>query len=256
MCNSPDIFIAADMPALMQAAATRILAVYREAIAAHGLFHVALSGGNTPNALFRLLSSPPFVAQFDWARVHLWWSDERYVALDSPELNFNMANQALVSHISIPAENVHRVRVELPAKDAATDYENTINQLVQPSARTSPPAYDLILLGLGDDGHTASLFPGTVASIPVVRLVIAHFVPKVNMLRITFTPRLINAARHVMFLVSGANKAGILNRVINGPYQPDMLPSQLIAPPNGELTWLLDRDAADSNFEFKKEVKL
>ena len=228
----------------MTATAARIQAWSRQAIAERGVFHAALSGGNTPNALFRLISSPELAGQFDWPHIHLWWSDERYLPLASPELNFNMADGALVSRIDIPSGNVHRVRVELAAGDAAADYEQAITQLVAPAGDPPLPAFDLILLGLGDDGHTASLFPGTVAALPADRLVAAHFVPKVNMQRITFTPRLINAARHVMFLVSGRSKAEILQRVIHGPYQPDVLPSQLVAPVAGDLTWMLDADAA------------
>jgi 6-phosphogluconolactonase len=232
----------------MRDAAARIVALSRESIVAHGAFHFALSGGNTPNALYRLLATPEYALQVDWSHVYLWWSDERYLPIDSPDNNYHMAREALIRQISIPAENVHRVPVELPPLDAAARYESEIAQIVGASSNASLPAFDLILLGLGDDGHTASCFPGTVHHIPPDRLVVAHFVPQVNMWRITFTPRLINAAQHVMFLVSGKSKTAILERVLHGPHQPDLLPEQLIAPVHGELTWMVDRDAADGHF--------
>ena len=232
----------------MRDAAARLIALSCESLAAHGVFHVALSGGNTPNALYRLIATPEYASQFDWSRIHLWWSDERYLPIDNPDNNYHMAHEALIRHISIPAENVHRVPVELPSLDAAARYESEVVKIVGAASDASLPALDLILLGLGDDGHTASCFPGTVAHIAQDRLVVAHFVPQVNMWRITFTPRLINAAQHVMFLVSGKGKAAILERVLHGPYQPDLLPAQLIAPAHGELTWMVDRDAADGNF--------
>jgi 6-phosphogluconolactonase len=226
----------------MHDAAQRLLALSREAVGARSVFHVALSGGNTPNALFRLLASPEFSPQFDWSHIHLWWSDERYVPLDSPDLNFNMADDALVRHVPIPPANVHRTPVERPAAEAATEYEGEIVSVLG----GDPPAFDAILLGLGEDGHTASLFPGTLESIAPGRLVVAHYVARVKMWRITFTPRQINTARHVIFLVSGAGKAAILERVLHGPRQPDVLPAQIVMPSPGDLTWLLDAPAASA----------
>jgi 6-phosphogluconolactonase len=245
MTRTPTLLVSPDAATLMRDAADRIVALYREATAGHGVFHIALSGGGTPNALYRLLATPAHASQFDWTRMHLWWSDERYLPIDSPDNNYHMAYQALISKIAIPAENVHRVRVELPAEDVAADYESAITRNVGASD-AQPPAFDAILLGLGEDGHTASIFPGTVAHIPPDRLVVAHFVPQVAMWRITFTSRLINAARHVLFLVSGKGKAAILERVLHGPYQPDVLPAQLVAPTNGNVTWIVDSDAAGS----------
>lgn len=241
MTNTPTILVSPDAPTLIQDTAQLILALSREAIAAHGVFHVALSGGHTPNALFHLLAGDEFAGQFDWARVHLWWSDERHVPVDSPECNFNMAYEALISNIDIPEDNVHRVRIEMHAEAAALQYEREV-------LRYTGEVFDLILLGLGEDGHTASCFPGTVQHIPPDRLVVAHYVPQVNMWRITFTPRLINAAHHVLFLVSGSSKAAILQHVLHGPHQPEVLPAQLVAPTAGDLTWMVDRDAANGHF--------
>ncbi len=228
----------------MQAAVRHILALHDESIAARGVFHIALSGGNTPNAMFRRMAGRGYVVRFNWSRTHLWWSDERYLPPDSPDCNYNMAYEALIGSITISDANVHRVPVSLPADQTAAQYEADIIRLVGPANNPALPAFDCVMLGMGDDGHTASLFPGTLAHIPADRLVVAHYVEKVAMQRITFTPRLINAARHVAFLVSGSGKRNILQRVLHGPHDPDTLPSQIVAPVNGELTWLLDRDAA------------
>ena len=248
MTRTPTLLVSPDAATLMRDAADRIVALYREATAGHGAFHIALSGGSTPNALYRLLATPAYASQSDWSRVHFWWSDERYLPIDSPDNNYHMADQALISRITIPVENVHRMRVELPTEDAAADYESAITRDVG-SNGAQPPAFDVILLGLGEDGHTASIFPGTVAHTLRApdRLVVAHFVPQVAMWRITFTPRLINAARHILFLVSGKSKAAILERVLRGPHQPDVLPAQLVAPTNGDVTWMVDSDAAGAH---------
>jgi 6-phosphogluconolactonase len=236
------IHISPDAATLMHATADQLLAYSRAAIDARGRCHIALSGGSTPNALFRLMASAPYASQFDWAHIHLWWSDERCVTLDSPEMNFNMAHDALIGHVPIPAANVHRTPVELVPLQAAAAYEAEIVRALGAAL----PAFDVILLGLGEDGHTASCFPGTLAALPPERWVAAHDVPKVKMWRITFTPRLLNAARHVLFLVSGASKAAILERVLHGPYQPDLLPAQIVTPAPGDLTWMIDAAAGAS----------
>ena len=246
--KQPTIDISPDSISLMQQAVQRILALHTEAIKMRGVFHMALSGGNTPNAMFRRMAAHQYADQFDWSRTHLWWSDERYLPPDSPDCNYNMAYEALIGSIAIPDENVHRVQVQLAADDAAAQYEADIIKLVGLVSDAELPAFDLVMLGLGDDGHTASLFPGTLARITPDKLVIAHYIEKVAMQRITFTPRLINAARHVCFLVSGSAKRDILARVVHGPRDTNTLPSQIVAPVNGELTWLVDRDAAGTNF--------
>ncbi|HEY3288485.1 MAG TPA: 6-phosphogluconolactonase [Anaerolineae bacterium] len=240
---TPTISVSSDSTALMHDAAEHCLKLYRTAIEARGIYHIALSGGSTPQALFQLFASPEYINSFDWQLVHLWWSDERYVPLDHPDSNYRMANEALISKVPIPARNVHPTPTELAPADAAQRYESDI--IVSLGAGAS---FDVILLGMGNDGHTASLFPGTIADFPPERLVASHFVPQAGMQRITFTPKLINAAHHVVFLVSGKAKTAVLDRVLHGPYQPEVLPSQLIAPSPGEVTWLIDRDAAGDNF--------
>lgn len=241
MVNLPRYLISADAATLMQDAASRLLQWSQEAITARGVFHIALSGGSTPNALFRVMAGDAYRERYDWAHIHLWWSDERYLMVYDPQCNCVMAGTALIEHITIPPENVHRVRQELPALESATEYEAQIHQHISGDV---VPRFDVILLGLGEDGHTASLFPGTVSQLPQDRLVVAHYVPKVSMWRVTFMPQLINAARHVAFLVSGAGKTDVIQRVTRGAYQPEELPAQLIAPQPGDLTWMLDTPAA------------
>ncbi len=207
-------------------------------------FTVALSGGGTPKVLYGLLAAPPYAGQVPWERVHLFWGDERHVPPDDAESNYRMVREALLSKISIPAENVHRVRAELPdAADAARDYAENMRGFfeLQPNEW---PRFDLVLLGLGPDGHTASLFPGTDALHNTTDLVTAPFVQKFDARRITMTAPALNNAAVVAFLVAGADKAGVLHDVLDGPRQPDTLPAQLIAPANGTLLWMLDEAAA------------
>jgi len=225
-------------PAEIAAACAAMLEVKcAAAILARGACHLALSGGSTPKALFELLATPGWAARFDWPRIHLWFSDERDVPSDDPQSNFNSADVALIRKINIPAGNIHRVQTELGAANAADGYEAEIR-----AALPAPFAFDVILLGMGDDGHTASLFPGTLAGLPDGRLAVAHFVPKVNMQRITFTFGLINAARCVIFLVAGAAKANPLGQVLGLKPMPAVLPSALVQPA-GELVWLVDKAA-------------
>lgn len=202
-----------------------------------GVCHVALSGGSTPKALFELLSTPAWAGAFDWSRIHIWFGDERDVPASDAQSNFHSADEALLSRVAIPPKNVRRVKTELGAAQAADGYEADIRALLP-----APFAFDVILLGMGEDGHTASLFPGTLAGVPDGRLVVAHFVPKVNMQRITFTFGLINAARCVMFLVAGASKASPLAQALGMQPMPAVLPSAMVQPA-GELIWLTDRAA-------------
>ncbi|NJM42265.1 MAG: 6-phosphogluconolactonase [Anaerolineae bacterium] len=249
-----DLHISPDAQTLMHDAAARVLACYEAAVARRGVFHFALSGGSTPKTLFGLLASADWSACFDWARVHLWWSDERDVPSDSPDSNYRMAYDSLISKVPVPAENLHRVKTELGAEEAAANYVGEIVMwLRDDSARlddTEPASYfilhpfDLILLGMGDDGHTASLFPGTSAISERERIVVAQFVPKVYRMRITFTYPLINAARTVMFLTSGASKADMLRRVLMEFHHPEVLPAQGVAPSSGDLIWMVDAPAA------------
>ena len=201
---------------------------------------VALSGGSTPKLLYQLLADPnePFREQVSWPRIHFFWSDERHVPPDHPESNYRMANEALLSHVPVTQKNVHRIPSENPnAAEAARDYEQTLIDV----SKSSMPRLDLILLGIGTDGHTASIFPGSEVLHETKRLVAAPWVEKLNTYRITMTLPLINNAASVLFLVSGAEKAEIVRDVLQGPKQ---YPAQYVNPSEGQLLWLLDKDAA------------
>jgi len=228
-----------DAASLARAAAEHCVTLAAEAIAARGRFAIALSGGSTPRATYALLATEEFDARVDWSRVHVFWGDERCVPPDHPDSNYRMARQALLDKTSIPTENVHRIRGELPPDQAATAYQAELEAVLGAGGR-----FDLILLGMGEDGHTASLFPGTAALHEQTRWVVAHYVDKLSAWRVTLTPVAINAAAHVTFLISGAGKAERLQEVLDGPHQPDVLPAQIVRPTDGRLLWLADAAAA------------
>lgn len=225
------------------AAADLFLASAAEAIAARGRFRVALSGGSTPRRSYELLALPARASQVEWDKVDIFWGDERYVAPDDPESNYHMSSEALLTHVPIPSANIHRVRTEAASPDAAaTAYERAIRECF--GEPMSLPRFDLIYLGLGTNGHTASLFPRSQALQEHTRLAVADFVAEVNMWRITMTAPLLNAGRTVAFLVSGGAKAEVLSEVVNGERDVERLPAQLIRPHEGRLVWIVDRAAA------------
>jgi 6-phosphogluconolactonase len=207
-----------------------------------GRFLVALSGGSTPRALHQALVAH-YRDLIPWERVQVFWSDERCVPPDHPESNYRMARETLLEHVPLPAANIHRMPGERPDYDAAAaDYETEIRQVFG-----MPPdvllRFDLILLGMGPEGHTASLFPGTTALHETSRLVAPNWVPKVNMERLTFTYPLINNARQVMFLVAGAEKAEALRDVLSGQATIEERPAVGVRPTDGEVIWMVDREA-------------
>ena len=230
-----------DAAGLARAAAEHFIDRASHAVAARGRFAVALSGGSTPRALFTLLATDAFRPRIDWPHVHLFWGDERCVSPDDPQSNYRMTREALLDKVAIPPGNVHRILGEQDPAAAADAYEATLRTFFGGSG---VPVFDLILLGMGDNGHTASLFPGTWSVRERQRWVAAEYVEVVGMWRITFTPVLLNAAAQVTFLVAGAGKAAMLKRVLEGPYQPDLLPAQVVRPTSGELLWLVDAAAA------------
>jgi 6-phosphogluconolactonase len=236
-----DVVVYPDHPSLVDGAATFIAGLAVESIAARGCFTIALSGGSTPRPVFARLAAADCAERIDWRQVHVFFSDERCVPPDDAASNYRMAREALLDHVPLPPGNVHRVRGEEDPALAALAYE----QDLQRSFRTSViPAFDLICLGMGDDGHTASLFPGTAALREHERWVVAQYVAVARAWRVTFTATLINAARHILFLVEGAGKSETLRRVLEGAYQPDVLPAQLIQPISGQVHWLVDAAAA------------
>ena len=227
--------------ALAEAAAEHVAQLAHAAVMDHGRFSVALSGGSTPRALHTRLAAEPWRDAVDWDRVHVFWGDERCVPPDHPDSNYRMARETLLDHVPIPPAQVHRMRGELSPAEAAAAYEAELRAFFPTVAW---PAFDLVLLGMGDDGHTASLFPGTAALAETEHWVVANRVEKLETWRLTLTAPAINRAAHVLFLVAGTGKAERLRQVLRGPYQPTVLPSQLIRPVSGDLVWFVDRAAA------------
>jgi 6-phosphogluconolactonase len=229
-----------------KAAAELFTSAVVDAAKSRGIARVAISGGTTPKAMFALLADPaqPFVKEIPWDKLDLYWVDERCVAPDDPESNYRMTREALLSKVPLPAERIHRMEGELNPEEAAARYEAIIrNGFRLEGAET--PTFDLVLLGMGDDGHTASLFPHTDAIDDMMHIVVANHVPQKDTWRITLTWPVINQGREVVFLIEGADKAQVLHEVMQGPYQPDTYPSQIIRPASGKLTLLLDAAAAD-----------
>jgi 6-phosphogluconolactonase len=223
---------------LARAVAERVANQAEEAITKHSRFLLALAGGSTPEAAYHLLSSPEFARRIDWARVLVFWGDERCVPPDDPRSNYHMACEALLDRVPIPRASIHRIRGELAPDDAAHEYERLLKAIL------GSGGLDLVLLGMGENGHTASLFPGKTAGRETKRWVVAEYIEAVSMWRVTFTPVLLNCANEVMFIVSGEAKAATLRAVLEGPVVPDQLPAQAIRPELGRLSWLVDAAAA------------
>jgi 6-phosphogluconolactonase len=231
-------------PMQMSEAATKLFtARAAEAVSARGRFTAALSGGKTPVAIYASLAQAPFISQIPWALVHLFWGDERCVPPDHGDSNYRMTREFLLDHVPIPPANIHRMPGEMAPAEAAARYEKELREFFSPHG-DGFPVFDFILLGLGEDGHTASLFPGTRAIREAARWVLGHYVDAQKGWRITLTPPVINAARTVVFTVSGAGKAAIMKEILEGPSRPDTLPAQIVRPADGTLLWMLDREAA------------
>ena len=230
---------------LFEAAAEVVVQAADEGVAKSGRFTIALSGGSTPKSLYNLLATNAR-ASLPWDRMFFFWGDERHVPPTDPESNYRMANEAMLSKIPVAAENVFRVASENPDADAAAAaYEETLRKFFALSPGEFPH-FDLILLGMGPDGHTASLFPGTAALQEKSRLVMANWVEKFKTNRITLTLPTLNAARRVAFLVSGTGKEEALRAVLKGDASGEQHPAKLVHPKDGKLIWLLDRAAASA----------
>lgn len=240
-----DLLVVADQAALAQEAAKRVVAIAEEAVARCGRFTVALAGGSTPKRLYSLLATEPYCTRLPWLETHLFWGDERAVSPEHPDSNFGMARATLLSRVPIPANQVHRMQAERADLDAAaSEYETGIAGVFAAQPPYEPPMFDLILLGLGPDGHTASLFPYTRALQETKRWVAPNYIPELKANRLTLTPLILNRAVTILFLVSGANKASVLQAVLEGPPDPERLPAQFIRPVAGRLVWLVDQAAA------------
>lgn len=243
--------VVADRTALAEEGAKLFKVSADEAKARGGTFRVALAGGNTPRPVYEKLASELYRREVDWTSVQVFFSDERFVPPDSPESNYRMVQEALLSHVEIPEGFVHPVAtVDVSPEESARLYEEGVRRVLA-AGLAEVPRFDLILLGLGPDGHTASLFPGTEALAVADHIVAASYVPKLYSWRVTFTYPLLNAAARVVFLVEGAEKADILSRVLAGNTE---FPASRVRPENGELIWLVDRSAASKLPEKSREL--
>ncbi|MFL6229960.1 MAG: 6-phosphogluconolactonase [Pyrinomonadaceae bacterium] len=239
--HTPRILVSADPESLARAAASRFVELAQAATNERGRFSVALSGGSTPRRIYELLAGAEFAPRVEWSKVHVFFGDERCVPPDDEESNYRMAREALLSRVGVAAENVHRMIGEGDAVANARLYEDELRTYFIGGGL---PRFDLIMLGLGEDGHTASLFPGSPVLDERAAWVVANRVEKLSAYRLTLTAHVINNAAHVVFVVAGAGKAERLREVIEGARDPHRLPAQLVRPSDGSLEWFVDRAAA------------
>jgi len=240
-----DIRILADPAAITRRAAEEFVKAASEAVVKNGVFNVAFAGGSTPKSLYALLADDPaYRAKIAWDKMRVFFGDERHVPPDSTESNFRMASEALFSKGLLKPEQTSRIKGEYPdTEKAALEYEQVLRAYFQ-LKDGEYPGFDLVLLGMGDEAHTLSLFPGTRALHPAGRIVVRNWVGKFFTERITLTAEAVNHANRVMFLITRADKAPALKAVLEGPYEPEQLPAQFIQPNSGNALWLIDRDAA------------
>lgn len=233
-----------DAEAASRAAAEEVMWIGRAAVAERGRFTVALSGGSTPRRMLEMLAEPPLRERLDWSRVDVFFADERAVPPDHSDSNFRLAHETLLSKLEIPEAQIHRMEAERSdLLHAAADYEAALRRVLRAPAGGPPPVLDLIHLGLGRDGHTASLFPGADKVLEERSLVAVTRAPDGG-LRLTLTPTVLNHAAHVLFLVTEGEKAERLAEVLEGPRDVRRLPAQAVCPVRGTLLWIIDREAA------------
>ena len=243
MANTkPNVRVFENLDLLSQAAAKLFIETSAQAILRRGRFLVALSGGNTPTELYKLLAQSPYKEQIDWLRIHAFWGDERCVPIGDSENSYRQAYDVLLSHVPIPAENIHRVESSLEPAEAAKDYANVLKRFASPTLDW--PRFDLALLGMGEDGHTASLFPGSEVNVSTSTLAVTAEYQNRPANRVTFDSACVNSARRIVFLVSGESKGQTLANVLYGGYDPEQLPAQRIRPTDGEVIWMVDKLAA------------
>lgn len=243
--KKPEIKIFAGADAMSRAAAEKIIEHLSESLQTHSVYSIVLSGGSTPKRLYAMLAGDAELRkQIPWERIHFFWGDERHVPPNHPDSNYHTACEAMLSKVPVPPPNIHRMRGEDPdAGKIAADYEREIRRFFKMEIG-EVPRFNCVLLGMGSDGHTASLFPGTPALRESNHLVVANWVHKFNSFRITLTAPVLNNAECILFLVSGDQKADILKTVLEGPRAPFRYPAQLIQPRHGSIKWFLDRSAA------------
>jgi 6-phosphogluconolactonase len=236
---TPNIKVFPDPPTVAREAAMRIVELARQSISERERFTISLSGGSTPKTLYELLATEEFRDQLDWPRIEIFFGDERCVPPDHPDSNYRMVREALLDKVAIPGDNIYRIHGEIDPQQAAIEYGKLLKEEFQDGGP------DLTLLGMGPDGHTASLFPHTEALKEMKHRCVANFVPKFNAWRITTTVPYINRSGQVLVMAVGKEKAPILQEVLEGPPDPDRLPIQMISPVLGRMTWLLDIAAAE-----------
>jgi 6-phosphogluconolactonase len=239
--NNAELKIVPDVAALNAAAVDEFCRCAEASIAERGRFCVALSGGNTPRSVYTLLAQDR-KDRLPWEKIYVFFGDERCVPPDHPESNYRMARESLLSRVPIPPQNVFRIHAELEPEAAASEYDRQLRAFFR-LVGGAWPAFDLILLGIGDEGHTASLFPGSTALTEKSRLVVANWVDKFQTYRITFTYPVLNHAEEVLFLASGQSKAQILRDIFD-PAKKGAYPAQGVQPQHGKLLWIADREAA------------
>jgi len=237
-----------DSEALSEAAAKWIAETIAETLNTQDRYTIALSGGSTPQRLHKILAGPPYKEQIDWSKLHIFWGDERAVPFEDDRNNAKMAYDTLLNSVPVPASQIHVMRTDIGAKESALEYEKILHQYFDPAPGISSPlsstSFDLVLLGMGDDGHTLSLFPGMEIVHEEKAWASAFFLTAQDMYRITLTKTIVNRSAKIAFLTTGPGKAHALREVLKGAYNPDLYPSQEIKPLKGELHWFVDEAAA------------
>ncbi len=240
--NTPEIIVCEDPAEIAERAAKAFVKLAGEFMKSRGRFTAALSGGKTPEGLYRLLSSEKYGKEIDWSGVEFFWGDERCVPPTHPESNFFNAKKTLLDRLEIPEKNIHRIKGEL-LKTASEEYETELKNFFG-LRRGEAPAFDLIILGMGADGHTASLFPRTSVLKEEKKITAAVYVERLKSLRVTLTPPVIKRAANIILLVSGREKSDALYNVLQGPFTPERLPVQITFLAEGTSTWFVDKEAA------------
>lgn len=239
----PEIIRLTDPDTVAEEAARRWAQIAQQAVEEHGTFSIALAGGSTPKRLYQLLATDEWQARLPWGNTHVFFGDERRVPPSHEESNYRMAREALLDHVPIPAEQVNPMDGTGLIKGAMRDYESKLRRYFD-HGRREFPRFDLVLLGMGSDGHTASIFPGTRAVSDLTNTVLVYPVPQLHVDRMTLTLPVINNARNIIFMVVGDSKAETLAAVLEGPANTSTYPSQAVRPNDGTLVWLLDQAAA------------
>ncbi|HEX3723274.1 MAG TPA: 6-phosphogluconolactonase [Nitrolancea sp.] len=242
--SETEIIVEPTTAALAQAAADRFVTIVAQRQRQGGVARIALSGGSTPRALFTLLASPEYASKIDWHALEIFWGDERTVPPDHSDSNYRMSQETLLSKVPVNEQRIHRMRGELESDAAAADYSLVLQQVFELTGEHAMPQFDLILLGIGPDGHTASLFPHTSALAERELLVVANPVPQQQTTRLTLTVPVLQAASTVVFLVAGADKAPAVRLAIEGEWNPAETPSQYLREASGKVIWMLDAAAA------------